>query len=94
LESATFNNKQLTKPSRKLVQNKMNYTLLKKIISELIKDKDIDKAWKESLMYIRLNVKKIQLNTASIKEVQKQHSGTVELLNEYLKDDFEDENKQ
>jgi hypothetical protein len=44
LESATFNNKQLTKPSRKIVQYKMNNTLLKKIISELIKDKDIDKA--------------------------------------------------
>jgi hypothetical protein len=36
--------------------------------------------------------KKIQLDTTSIKEVQQQHSGTVELLNEYLKDDFEDEN--
>jgi hypothetical protein len=44
LESATFNNKQLTKPSRKIVQYKMNNTLLKKIISEPIKDKDIDKA--------------------------------------------------
>src|SRR5207249_3398454 len=38
--------------------------------------------------------KKIQLDTASIKEVQQQQSGTVELLNEYLKDDFEDENNK
>ena len=35
--------------------------------------------------------KKIQLDTASIKEVQEQHSGTVVLLNEYLKDEYEDE---
>ena len=32
------------------------------------------------------------MDTASIKEVQKQDSGTVELLNEYLKDEYEDEN--
>jgi hypothetical protein len=32
------------------------------------------------------------LNTDSIKEVQMQDSETVELLNEYLKDEYEDEN--
>jgi hypothetical protein len=31
------------------------------------------------------------LNTDSIKEVEQQHSGTVELLNEYLKDEYEDD---
>ncbi len=39
--------------------------------------------------------KKIQKDrTASIQEVQQQHSGTVELLNKYLKDDYEDENNE
>ena len=30
-------------------------------------------------------------DSSSILEVQQQHSGTVQLLNEYLKDDYEDE---
>lgn len=32
------------------------------------------------------------MDRTTIKEVQQQHSGTVELLNEYLRDEFEDEN--
>jgi len=35
--------------------------------------------------------KKIQLDVSAIKEVEQQDQGTVELLNEYLKDEFEDE---
>ncbi len=62
------------------------------IVSELIKDKDLDKALKDVTKVYEIKRKKIQLDTTSIKEVQQQHSGTVELLNEYLKDDFEDEN--
>lgn len=53
---------------------------------------DFEKALKQIPEIYKIKRKKIQLNTASIKEVQKQHSGTVELLNEYLKDDFDDEN--
>ena len=37
--------------------------------------------------------KKIVIDRNSIQEVQKQHSGTVNLLNEYLKDELEDEVK-
>ena len=62
------------------------------IVSELIKDKDLEKALKNVSIVYEVKRKKIKLDTTSIKEVQQQHSGTVELLNEYLKDDFEDEN--
>ncbi|MEZ7497966.1 tellurite resistance TerB C-terminal domain-containing protein [Flavobacterium sp. Arc3] len=93
LESATFNNKQLTKTiQKKLFNTNEQLHTFEKIISELIKDKDIDKALEGVSNLYKVKRKKIKLNTSSIKEVQQQHSETVELLNEYLKDEFEDEN--
>jgi len=93
LKSATFDNKQLTKTIQKsLFKTNEQLHDFEIIVSELIKDKDLDKALKGVSKVYEIKRKKIQLNTASIKEVQQQHSGTVELLNEYLKDDFEDEN--
>lgn len=93
LESDTFNNKQLTKTIQKSLFN-TNEQLhdFEKIISELIKDKDVNKALESVSKIYKMKRKKIKLDIVSIREVQKQHSGTVELLNEYLKDDFEDEN--
>lgn len=93
LKSATFDNKQLTKTIQKsLFKTNEQLHDFEIIVSELIKDKDLEKALKNVSKVYEVKRKKIQLDTASIKEVQQQHSGTVELLNEYLKDDFEDEN--
>ncbi len=93
LKSATFDNKKLTKTIQKsLFKTNEQLHDFEIIVSELIKDKDLDKALKSVSKVYEVKRKKIQLDTASIKEVQQQHSGTVELLNEYLKDDFEDEN--
>lgn len=93
LKSATFDNKQLTKTIQKsLFKTNEQLHDFEIIVSELIKDKDLDKALKSVSKVYEVKRKKIQLDTASIKEVQQQHSGTVELLNEYLRDDFEDEN--
>lgn len=93
LKSTTFDNKQLTKTIQKnLFKTNEQLHDFEKIVSELIKDKDLEKALKNVSKVYEVKRKKIQLDTASIKEVQQQHSGTVELLNEYLKDDFEDEN--
>lgn len=93
LKSATFDNKQLTKTIQKsLFKTNEQLHDFEIIVSELIKDKDLEKALKGVSKIYEVKRKKIQLDTASIKEVQQQHSGTVELLNEYLKDDFEDEN--
>lgn len=93
LKSATFDNKQLTKTIQKsLFKTNEQLHDFEIIVSELIKDKDLDKALKNVSKVYEVKRRKIQLDTASIKEVQQQHSGTVELLNEYLKDDFEDEN--
>jgi hypothetical protein len=93
LKSATFDNKQLTKTIQKsLFKTNEQLHDFEIIVSELIKDKDLNKALKSVSKVYEIRRKKIQLDTASIKEAQQQHSGTVELLNEYLKDDFEDEN--
>lgn len=93
LKSATFDNKQLTKTIQKsLFKTNEQLHDFEIIVSELIKDKDLDKALKNISKVYEVKRRKIQLDTASIKDAQQQHSGTVELLNEYLKDDFEDEN--
>ena len=93
LKSATFDNKQLTKTIQKsLFKTNEQLHDFEIIVSELIKDKNLNKALKGVTKVYEIKRKKIQLDTSSIKVVQQQHSGTVELLNEYLKDDFEDEN--
>ncbi|MES2431692.1 MAG: tellurite resistance TerB C-terminal domain-containing protein [Bacteroidota bacterium] len=92
LKSATFDNKQLTKTIQKnLFKTNEQLRDFEILVSELIKDKNLEKALKGVAAIYVVKRKKIQLDTASIKEVEEQHSGTVELLNEYLKDEYEDE---
>lgn len=93
LKSATFDNKQLTKTIQKsLFKTNEQLHDFEQIVSELIKDKNLDKALNSVPKIYEVKRKKIQLDRTTIKEVQQQHSGTVELLNEYLRDEFEDEN--
>jgi hypothetical protein len=90
LISDTFDNKQLTKTIQKsLFKNAEQLKEFETIVGQLIKDKNLGTALQSvSNIYITKR-KKIQLDTTKIKEVQEQHSGTVELLNEYLKDELE-----
>lgn len=93
LKSANFDNKQLTKTIQKsLFKTNDQLHDFEQIVSELIKDKNLDKAVNAVSKIYEVKRKKIQLDRTTIKEVQQQHSGTVELLNEYLRDEFEDEN--
>jgi hypothetical protein len=92
LKSASFDNKKLTKTIQKsLFKTNEQLHDFEQIVSELIKDKDLNKALNSVPKIYEVKRKKIQLDRTTIKEVQQQHSGTVELLNEYLRDDFEDE---
>ena len=92
LKSMTFDNKQLTKTIQKsLFKTNEQLHDFEIVVSELIKDKNLENALRGVSKIYAVKRKKIQLDTASIKEVQHQDSGTVELLNEYLKDDYEDE---
>jgi hypothetical protein len=93
LKSASFDNKQFTKTIQKsLFKTDEQLRDFEKIVSELISDKDLDKALKSVPKIYEVKRKKIQLDRTAIKEVKQQHTGTVELLNEYLQDDFEGEN--
>ncbi|WP_343591022.1 tellurite resistance TerB C-terminal domain-containing protein [Flavobacterium sp.] len=88
LKSVTFDNKQLTKTIQKsLFKEIIQLENFERIVSEFINDKDLEKALKSIPEVYAIKRKKIQLDKSLIKEVQQQHSGTVELLNEYLKDE-------
>lgn len=91
LNSATFDNKQLTKTIQKsLFKNEEQLQNFEAIINEFITDRNFEKALNAVPKVYAIKRKKIQLDRSSIKEVQEQHSGTVELLNEYLKDETEE----
>ena len=92
LKSSTFDNKQLTKTIQKnLFKTNEQLHDFEMIVSDFINDKDLGKAVKAVPKVYEIKRKKIKLDRTSIEEAQKQHSGTVELLNEYLQDEFEDE---
>lgn len=93
LMSATFDNKQLTKTIQKnLFTSNEQLHEFEKIISSLIADKNLSIALNSVAAFYAPRRKKIKLDITSIQQVQQQHSGTVELLNEYLQDEYEDDN--
>jgi len=93
LKSAVFDNKQFTKTIQKnLFANNIQLHDFQVVVSDFLNDRDLEKALLSVPQIYAPKRKRIQLDINSIKEVQKQHSGTVELLNVYLKDDFEDAN--
>lgn len=91
LKSSTFDNKQLTKTIQKsLFKSNDQIETFEAIVSTYIHDKDFEKALSSVSQVYAVKRKKIQLDKILIKEVQEQHSGTVELLNEYLQDENEE----
>lgn len=92
LKSAKFDNKQLNKTIQKsLFKTNEQLHDFQVIISQLVQDKDLKKALGQVPSVYAIKRKKIQLDRNTIQEVHEKHSGTVELLNEYLKDEYEDE---
>lgn len=92
LKSASFDNKQLSKTIQKsLFKTNEQLHDFEMIISEFIADRDVNKALQKIPAIYAQKRKKIKLDSAVIHEVQQQHSGTVEILNEYLQDEYEGE---
>lgn len=92
LVSVKFDNKQLTKTIQKsLFKTNEQLHDFEVIIGDLIKSRNKKKALEAVDALYTPKRKKIKLDTAVIKEVHEKHSDTVELLNEYLQDEFEDE---
>ncbi|MGA9212480.1 tellurite resistance TerB C-terminal domain-containing protein [Kaistella sp.] len=93
LNSAKFDNKQMNKTIQKsLFKTNEQLNDFEQILSNFITNKDIE-ATLEKINSIYLpKRKKIFIDKDTIEEVKKQHSGTVDLLNEYLQDEYEDDN--
>lgn len=94
LKSATFNNRQFTGTIQKsLFKTNEQLHDFGIIVSGFLKTKDLEKALKDVSDIYVVKRKKIRLDATSIKKVQEQDSGAVELLNEYLSDEYEDESR-
>lgn len=88
LKSVKFDNKQLSKTVQKgLFKNNEQLQDFQIIINNLISDQDLDKALTAIPKVYQTKRKKITLDRNTIQQVHEKHSGTVELLNEYLKDE-------
>lgn len=94
LKSSKFDNKQLNKTIQKsLFKTDEQLRGFEEILNDFIKDRQLENALKRIASVYEPKRKKIVIDRNSIQEVQKQHSGTVNLLNEYLQDELEDEIK-
>ncbi|KIC03301.1 hypothetical protein OA88_04465 [Flavobacterium sp. JRM] len=88
LNSVKFDNKQLNITTQKnLFKTTEQLNDFQVIINHLVQDKDLEKALKSIPAVYAAKRKKIQLDRQAIQEVHDKHSGTVELLNEYLRDE-------
>ena len=93
LNSKTFDNKKLTKTIQKnLFKTKEELQAFEKVLIGLIKDKDLNKALEAVKQVYVKKRKKISLDKSAINEVKEKHSSTVDLLNEFLQDEYETEN--
>lgn len=92
LKSERVDNKQLAKTIQKnLFKTNEQLHHFDQIVARLIKTKNLNEALEEVYTFYQPKRKKIQLDISTIEDVQQQDKGTVALLTEYLKDDFEDE---
>lgn len=92
LKSTTFDNRQLAKTIQKsLFKTNEQLHEFEMIISNLIKDKNLEEALERIPNIYSVKRRTIKLDRTTIQAVQQQHSVTVELLNEYLSDEFEDD---
>lgn len=90
LKSAKFDNKQLTKGVQKSLFSSDEQLLeFGKVVNDLITTKNLEAAVAAVTQFYVRKRRKIDLNESAIVQAHKEHSGTVELLNEYLKDESE-----
>lgn len=92
LISEKFDNRQMTKTIQKSLFTKTEQLQdFEQVLSTLIKNKDLDEALRAIPRVYKPKRKKIHLDSVAIEEVQAQHSETVEVLNEFLQDEYQDE---
>lgn len=90
LNSVTINNKPLAKTIQKsLFPQPEQLQRFEALVSQLVSDKNLTQALAQVPTVYARQRRKIELDLGAIQQVQHQHAGTVELLNEYLQDDPE-----
>lgn len=90
LHSVTVNNKPLAKTIQKsLFPQPEHLQRFEALVSQLVSDKNLPLALNQVPTVYARQRRKIELDLGAIQQVQHQHAGTVELLNEYLQDDPE-----
>jgi hypothetical protein len=88
LKSEKFDNKEFSKTVQKsLFKSEEQINDFKEIIDSLTSTKDIQTALEKISKIYAPKRKKIRLDLSEIEEVEQKHEDTVELLNEYLKDE-------
>jgi len=92
LRSESFENRELTKTIQKnIFESNEQLHDFQTVVSQYIHERDLFKALKSIPPIFETKRKKITVNRNIIREVESLHSETVALLNEYLNDEFEDE---
>lgn len=92
LQSASIDNKQLTKTIQKNVfKSNEELRAFEEVISDLIKDRNLKKALVAIPEVFKPRRKKIKLDASAITQVRQKDSATVEILDELLADEYEDE---
>ena len=90
LNSVTVNSKPLAKTIQKsLFPQPEQLQRFEAVVSQFARDKDLAQALAQVPTVYARQRRKIDLDLGAIQQVQHQHAGTVELLNEYLQDDPE-----
>ncbi len=93
LKSNRLNNKRLAKTiPGNLFKTNLQFLEFQEVVAGFVKDQDLKLALEETVKIYQTKRKQILLDVSAIKEVQQQEQDTVELLNRYLKDEFEDKN--
>ncbi len=92
LKSTQFDNRQMNKTIQKsLFKTAEQFDDFEKILNKFIVEKNLEEALKSINEFYIPKRRKISIDKKTIQDVQKQHSGTVSLLNEYLQEEMEED---
>jgi hypothetical protein len=92
LKSEKIDNKQLAKTiQKKLFKTNEQLHAFEKVVAELVSTRNLEKALEDVVRTSQPIRKKVLLDKEAIKMVQKKDRNTVEVLNDYLQDEFENE---
>lgn len=92
LKSTVIENRQPTKTiNKRLLKSNDQHREFEKIVNRFLHVKDLQQAFDQIPNIYAIQRKRIRLDKRLVQEVQQQHTGTVELLTEYLNDECQED---